>query len=52
MTFCIVNYCTLYTDSSGYTDWFKSDGKSPHRFHTLEGLIIDPANDLLAKESR
>ena len=50
MTFWIVNYCTLYTDSSGGSDWFKPHGNSPHRFHTLAGLIIDPANDLLAKD--
>ena len=45
-----MKYCTLYTDGSGGSDWFKPDGKSPHRFHTLAGLIIDPESDLLAKD--
>ena len=45
-----MNYCTLYTDGSGGSDWFAPDGKSPHRFHTLAGLIIDPESDLLAKD--
>lgn len=45
-----MNYCTLYTDGSGGSDWFKPVGKSPHRFHTLAGLIIDPESDLLAKD--
>lgn len=45
-----MNYCTLYTDGSGGSDWFRPVGKSPHRFHTLAGLIIDPESDLLAKD--
>ena len=45
-----MNYCTLYTDGSGSSDWFKPVGKSPHKFHTLAELIIDPESDLLAKD--
>ncbi len=45
-----MSYCTLYTDGSGGSDWFKPAGNSPHKFHTLAGLIIDPKSDLLARD--
>lgn len=46
-----VSYCTLYTDGLGGYDWYPPpDGKNPHRFHTLAGIVIDPESDLRARD--
>jgi len=39
----------MYTDGSGGHDWAPPDGKSPHGFHTLAGIILEPETDLQAK---
>ena len=44
-----MDYCTFYTDGSGGHDWCAPNGNSPHKFHTLAGIIMDPESDLKAK---
>lgn len=46
-----MDYCTFYTDGSGNYDWYPPNGHSPHKFHTLAGIILDPESDLKAKTS-
>jgi len=41
-----MDYCTLYVDGSGNHDWYRPHGNSPHKFHTLAGMILDPESDL------
>jgi len=35
-----MDYCTLYVDGSGSHDWYRPHGNSPHKFHTLAGMIL------------